>query len=472
MKNNLKFLRRKSIGMALIGVLTFFTACDKGIDADEVFVPNVTNSTLESPKADDVTITLSPDGTKLVVAWPVVDGAGGYEFTLYNVDNNENPIVVGIEKEIVDGCSVSRIVESDTQYKAVIRTLGNAKYNNKEAEVASEVPYSTLALSDATIESGSINEWLKANPIPEDKIGQEYTIDLVGGQEYTLDDVIDFADQQVTIRGSKVNHAKIKMTGNASFLTNNGFKLKFADIDCENLESETLLGTSTTPDEGSQVATGEYVVSNPIMLQGCNVTGLNRYLFYDMNKVKYCIDYLGFSDCNIQVQQNDILVRAAKSSIIRMDIVKSTLWSTQQAGKHFMQISGQRPNKISGRTGAEFNFLNTTFYNIAYIKDFVNWNYYRGQSCVFLNFQNTLFVDCGNNDITNKMQGNANMKHDYKNNAYWYNNAEGKDKYDTTATFSDPQMKNPKKGDFTLSSTEHIAKRIGDPRWLPEEIVE
>ena len=51
MKNNLKFLRRKSIGMALIGVLTFFTACDKGIDADEVFVPNVTNSTLESPKA-------------------------------------------------------------------------------------------------------------------------------------------------------------------------------------------------------------------------------------------------------------------------------------------------------------------------------------------------------------------------------------------------------------------------------------
>ena len=180
MKNNLKFLRRKSIGMALIGVLTFFTACDKGIDADEVFVPNVTNSTLESPKADDVTITLSPDGTKLVVAWPVVDGAGGYEFTLYNVDNNENPIVVGIEKEIVDGCSVSRIVESDTQYKAVIRTLGNAKYNNKEAEVASEVPYSTLALSDATIESGSINEWLKANPIPEDKIGQEYTIDLVG----------------------------------------------------------------------------------------------------------------------------------------------------------------------------------------------------------------------------------------------------------------------------------------------------
>lgn len=458
--------------MSLMALLALFIACNKGVDADEVFVPNMTNSTLGSPKADDVMVTLSPDGTKLVVTWPVVHGAGGYEFTLYNVDDAEKPIAVGTEKEVIDGCSVTRTVESDTQYKIVIRTLGNEKYNNKESTVASEVFYSTLASSDATIESGNINTWLNANPIPADKIGQEYTIDLVGGQEYTVDDIIDFANQQVTIRGNKVNHAKIKMTGNASFLTNNGFKLKFVDIDCADLTSETLLGTSTTPDEGTIVASGQYVVKNPILLQGCDVTGLNSCLFYDMNKVAYCIDYLGFSDCNIKVHQNGILVRVAKSSIIRMDVVKSTLWSTLQAGQYFMQISGQRPNKITGRTGAEFNFLNTTFYNIAYKKDFVNWNNYRGQSCVFLNFQNTLFVDCGNGDITNKMQGNANMKHDYKNNAYWYNGAEGKDKYDTSATFSDPQMANPKNGDFTLSGTEHIAKRIGDPRWLPEEVVE
>lgn len=471
MKNKFQFLHEKSIGTALMVLLALFSACNKGVDADEVFVSNVTNSTLESPKADDVTMTLSPDGAKLVVTWPVVPGAGGYEFTLYNVDDAEKPVAVGTEKEVIDGCTVTRTVESDTQYKVVIRTLGNEKYNNKDSNVASELAYSTLAPSDATIEGGNINEWLAVNPIPADKIGQEYTIDLVGGGEYIVNDVLDFKNQQVTIRGDKVNHAKIKMTGNSSFLTNNGFKLKFVDIDCEEFTGTTLLGTSTTPDEGSKVATGEYVVSNPIMLQGCNVTGLKSYLFYDMNK-KYCIDYLGFSDCNIQMHQDDVLVRAAKSSIIRMDIVKSTLWSTQKAGKFFMQISGQAPDKITGRTGAEFNFLNTTFYNIAYNKDFVNWNSYRGKPSVFLNFQSTLFVDCGNNDITNKMQGNANMKHDYKNNGYWYNGAEGKDKYDTSATFSDPQMADPKNGDFTLSSPEHIAKRIGDPRWLPEEVVE
>lgn len=472
MKNNFQFLHEKSIGTALMVLLTLFSACNKGVDADEAFVSNVTNSTLESPKADDVTMTLSPDGAKLVVTWPVVPGAGGYEFTLYNVDDAEKPVVVGTEKEVIDGCTATRTVESDTQYKVVIRTLGNEKYNNKDSDVASELAYSTLAPSDAIIEGGNINEWLAINPIPEDKIGQEFTIDLVGGGEYIVNDVLDFKNQQVTIRGDKVNHAKITMTGNASFLTNNGFKLKFVDIDCEEFTGTTLLGTSTTPDEGSKVATGEYVVSNPIMLQGCNVTGLGSYLFYDMNKTKYCIDYLGFSDCNIQMHQKGILVRAVKSSIIRMDVVKSTLWSTLRAGANFIQISGQRPNKITGRTGAEFNFLNSTFYNIAYNKDFANWNNYRGQSCVFLNFQNTLFVDCGNGDITNKMQGNANMKHDYKNNGYWYNGAEGKDKYDTTATFSDPQMANPSEGDFTLSGAEHIAKRIGDPRWLPGEVVE
>lgn len=472
MKNNFQFLHEKSIGTALMVLLALFSACNKGVDADEAFVSNVTNSTLESPKADDVTMTLSPDGAKLVVTWSVVPGAGGYEFTLFNVDDAEKPVAVGTEKEVIDGCTATRTVESDTQYKVVIRTLGNEKYNNKDSDVASELAYSTLAPSDATIEGGNINEWLAANPIPADKIGQEYTIDLVGGGEYTVNDVIDFANQQVTIRGDKVNHAKIKMTDKASFLTNNGFKLKFVDIDCnEEYTGTTLIGTSTTPDEGSKVASGEYVVKNPIMLQGCNVKGLGRYLFYDMNK-KYCIEYLGFSDCNIQMQQSDISVRAAQSTIIRMDIVKSTLWSTQQSGKFFMQISGQAPNKITGHTGAEFNFLNTTFYKLAYTKDFINWNNYKSKSYVFLNIQNTLFVDCGNNQITDKVQGNANMKHDYKNNGYWYNGAEGKDKYDTSATFSDPQMADPQKGDFTLSGAEHIAKRIGDPRWLPREVVE
>ena len=203
MEKHFQIMCEKAKYMVMMALLTFLAACDKGVDADETFVSDVKNTTLESPEAAGVEMSLSPDGSRLVVTWPVVKGAGGYEFTLYNVDDFEKPIVIGVEKEVIDGCSAVREVEADTKYMAAIRTLGNEQYNNKEAQTASEIPYSTLAPTDATIESGDISAWLVANPIPADKIGQEYTIDLVGGREYIVSDVIDFGNQQVTIRGSK-----------------------------------------------------------------------------------------------------------------------------------------------------------------------------------------------------------------------------------------------------------------------------
>lgn len=468
MKNSLLFLHAKTVSVAFSALLTLFAACDKGVDADEAFVSDVTNSQLASPNQEDIKFALSPDGATLIVEWPVVHGAGGYEFTLYNVDDPANPKVVGVEKEVIDGCTATRNVDSDTKYQVAVRTLGNEKYNNAAATDATAASYSTLAPTDATVPAGSdLNQWLADNVIPGDKIGEEYTIDLMPGAEYTLSDVMDFENQQVAIRGDKVNHARIKLTGEAAFLTNNGLKLKFVDLDCAEKTSDRLLGLSNTPDAASQVTSGEYVVANPVLLQGCHITNLKGYLFYDGSSNKYCIDYMGLSDCYVQLAQDNVVLRAAKSTIIRLDVVKSTLASSVQAGQFFLQISGQRPNKITGRTGAEINFKNTTFYNLAYNKDFVNWNNYRGQSCVTLNFDSTVFAECGRGDITNKMQGNANMKHNYQNNAYWYNGS-GKDKYDTGALFADPQFENPAEGRFTPRNAEFVSKRIGDPRWLAE----
>lgn len=467
MKNSLLFLRGKTVGMAF-ALLALFAACDKGVDADEAFGSDVTDSQLASPRQEDIKFALSPDGAMLVVEWPVVHGAGGYEFTLYNVDDPARPIVVGEEKEVIDGCTAARNVESDTKYQVAIRTLGNEKYNNTAAAAATNAPYSTLAPTDATVPDGSdLTQWLAENAIPADKLGKEYTIDLEPGATYTVSGSIDFGKQQVAIRGDKVNHPKVKMTGDVAFFTNNGLKLKFVDLDCAEKTSDRLLGLSDTPDAASQVTSGEYVVANPVLLQGCNITNLKGYLFYDGSSNKYCIDYLGFSDCFIQMSQDNVVLRAAKSSIIRLDIVKSTLASSVQAGQFFLQISGQRPNKITGRTGAEVNFKNSTFYNLAYNKDFVNWNNYRGQSCVTLNFDSTVFAECGRGNITDKMQGNANMKHNYQNNAYWYNGS-GKDKYDTGALFADPQFENPAEGKFAPGNAEFVLKRIGDPRWLAE----
>ena len=49
------------------------------------------------------------DGTA-TIKWNVVEGAGGYEVSFYNVDNPEEKVPVGEENEFVDGCSVNTIL--------------------------------------------------------------------------------------------------------------------------------------------------------------------------------------------------------------------------------------------------------------------------------------------------------------------------------------------------------------------------
>jgi len=136
-------------------VVLLFYSCIQGYKDDWVFSSDVKNATLESPPAEKVEYLSSPDGSSVTISWPVVYGAGGYEFSLYIVDDPDNPIVVGDENEIVDGCSVQRSLQTDTNYKIVIRTLGNEKYNNQSAESPTIKMFTTMVPTYATIPDGS-----------------------------------------------------------------------------------------------------------------------------------------------------------------------------------------------------------------------------------------------------------------------------------------------------------------------------
>ena len=57
-------------------------------------------------------------------------GAGGYQVTFYNIDDPDNPVVIGEENEVVDKCTITRDITEDTKYKVAVRALGNQKYNN------------------------------------------------------------------------------------------------------------------------------------------------------------------------------------------------------------------------------------------------------------------------------------------------------------------------------------------------------
>ena len=142
MKSNRLFLRRRTRGLLFATLLFLLSSCTIGYHEDESFESDVKNATLESPQLENVKVELDATGENATIEWPVVHGAEGYEFSWYVVDDPENPIAV-VEGEFIDGCSVELEVEEDTKYKFLIKTIGNKQFNNKDAEKACEISFST-----------------------------------------------------------------------------------------------------------------------------------------------------------------------------------------------------------------------------------------------------------------------------------------------------------------------------------------
>lgn len=118
------FSRRKMYGLAFVVAVLLFSGCTIGYDENATWTSNVKNAQLESPT--EVIVANNNDGTA-TIKWNVVEGAGGYEVSFYNVDNPEEKVPVGEENEFVDGCSVTRDIGDDTKYLACVRTLGNTQ---------------------------------------------------------------------------------------------------------------------------------------------------------------------------------------------------------------------------------------------------------------------------------------------------------------------------------------------------------
>lgn len=115
-------------GCLLLGAAGFLTtSCASDGFTDESFVSGngVTNTQLVSPSVDDITITPSADGSKQTIAWPVVNGAGGYQAILTNLTTEEVMV-----DSIIDGLSFIVDREEDTNYQLNIMVLGNEKLGN------------------------------------------------------------------------------------------------------------------------------------------------------------------------------------------------------------------------------------------------------------------------------------------------------------------------------------------------------
>jgi hypothetical protein len=477
---------KKASMLLLCAVMLFFVSCIDGYKDDVVWTSNVKNVTLGSPAADKISIKFSADGSEQTIEWPLVPGAGGYLVSVYNNDDPDNPVAIGEENQIVDGVYVKRSATEDTRYKVVIKTLGNPKNNNQEAETATEKVYDNMLPVTAVIPTGTnLTEYFTANPIPASET--ELCYELEAGGNYTMTDNVPIRLTSVTIRGDKVDRPVLSVT-NGSFVNDGaGFKLKFIDIDYSGFSgvaANAVLLMNSTLNPDVPLSEGGYLVvptTSPIAIQSCKITGLKNYLFFDNNN-KYAIGTLLIKDCIIgrSVNQNAAEIRFQSGMVKDMTITNSTLYSEQADGSNrFIQISAGHVGNVkpAAETWANgsLTITNSTFYQLDKTSHSFNSNGAWRQSGDKITIQKCIFVDSFNKEAIRRFRSSNNTPvFTGGDNSYWFDgdfpaNEETHAQGDTSGTIikSDPQLTYLGNGIFKLEGAAQIAARTGDPRWLP-----
>jgi hypothetical protein len=482
-------LKRRGLKPFVIFLLFVTYSCTDGYKDDWEWSSKVKNTTLTSPTADGITVNFSADGSTQTISWPLVPGAGGYQVTVYNYDNPNNPVVIGEENEIVDGITVNRPNTEDTRYKVVIKALGNEKNNNKEAETATEKLYDNLLAVTAVIPNNTnLTEYFTTNPIPSSTT--ELCYELEAGGSYTMTGNISTGRTPVTFRSDKINHAKITITDGSFVNGGAGLKFKFLNMDCESFagtvtSNAIILMDSNFPTDG--LTTSSYFViptTSPIALQSCKITGLKYYLFYDNGK-KYAIGTMLIKDCIIGQNTNTFAnaqLRFQASMLKDFTMVNSTIYNElapSNSSNRFMQISSGNVSSVKPTTetwaNGSMTITNCTFYKAGKAAQSFNSNGAMGQSTDRVTVQKNIFVDCYENGrlISRFRRGNTSAIFAGGENTEFYDGAPFTGAQDLTADvnhiLTDPQLTYLGNGEFTMTGAAQISARTGDPRWLPAQ---
>ena len=478
-------------GLLLGAAALLTTACaTDGYDDDERFDNGVSGQTLTSPSAESITITPSADGKTQTISWPVVMGAGGYQFSFYDATNLDAPIV---KDSLVDGCSVTVKREEDMNYGVDLKTLGSKKSSTSDASEATQMLFSTFADAYATIPAGSeLSKYFTDNPVPESDEAVYY--DLEPGAQYTLDGIVDFSNHKVVLRTtSKTSYATIVYGQSGSLEYCGGLSLKYLNFDCA-ATSKPVLAFSATPAEGilDTDNNNHNQIKDPTTIQNCNFTGVKGMMLFD-NKVKYCLKTFYMENCLVHLESvgmsnNSIFYIYDGGGFINdFTISNSTIWNTGESDfKYLIRYNNSGRCDRAGYTSNSINIMNSTMYNLCKSGQMCNHGGYDGRATSNYDVENNIFVDCGSAQVPRRIigrRGGGDIK--FANNTYCTYDANGiatfelegapdsvegaKSEYDDSksALQCDPALKDPANGNFTPQGAEQLSLRTGDPRWLP-----
>lgn len=494
MKKNHFFTYSKICTLALAGAgALFFTSCAKDGFDDETFDSGVSNTQVATISADEITITPSADGKSQTITWPVVMGAGGYRVSLVDLGNIEEPI---INDSIVDGCSVTGKREEDVNYKLTVLPLGNVKKSTTDASEAASLQFSTFTPTYKTIPAGSnLNEWFAANPFPEETKEENLNFDLEAGGEYTLSSTLDFNTQPVTLRSnSKSNHATINFTGEASVTFVAPFNLKYVDVDCSAQEiSSTNHGIFAFSKDPSAAKKGTDIdpkykwanplIEKPVTFLNCNFKSVKSYFFWD-NQQAVCAMTMLIDNCVVHLApekafSGGVFWTNKGGQVNELYITNSTFFELDDCVgdyKYFYQagmVSGEEIYADKTIATNTVSYTNSTFYHVTWNGgQWGNYNRMGGRACSHWIMTDCIFFDCSPSGVARRfLHGKTGQDAKFNNNTYM--NADGTfqdpGNYDVSGTDikEDPQFADPDDGDFTISGATQVARKTGDPRWLP-----
>ena len=414
MKSKMKIKKTVVESLVCLSIAFSIGSCaGDGFD-EETFSGGVTGTQLLSPEASGVEFAKLAGTTNVKVTWPVIMGAGGYQFSLYIVDDPSNPITV-VKDSIIDGASVVCPYLDDTNYKAEIVTLGNAKLNNATATSPTEASWSTLVPATSIPDGADLTTWFADNPVTSGK-DTEVAYELAAGGTYTISGDLDFGVNNVQLRGNKLDHAKVKFTGPGSIIScGGGLALKFIEFDCDVVTGGTFLKFGNVPSYG--------IVTNPMIFQSCEILNVRHYLV-NINGKNYAIQNFIIRDCLIKLYQDgDLINFNANSTFVKdFEISNTTFYNVSNANNgRFLRVAGGQASR-AGWTSCSMSFTSKTCDNNCY------W------------FDGSLPV----NETTGQSTGDKS----------------------STAYGVDPGFADPANGDFTPSAPEVFSHGSGDPRWL------
>ena len=483
MRKNHLLATAKTCLLTTAGIL--LASCADTFDSKETFNAGVSNTTLQSPEASDITIKPSTDGSSMTIEWKVVYGAGCYEVQLLDGATSET-----IYADTIDGCKINVSREEDMNYKLLVRTLGNERLNNKEADTATEKVFNTFTQAYGQIPVGDIYEYFKENPISDTvAYTQELNFDLEPGGQYTLSRSLNFDYHKVVLRTTnKYNHATITVADSANFIVSNDFTLKNLDVDvskCTKPFMEAYKYT-TDPDESVGITKPKnYFLIDFVRLMNCNITGVMGNLFYD-NNLSWAV--VNFLIQNSVITMNTVTDRIKNESFIAFQgggvkdfaVINSTIAQFGEGNsKYFLRYNNSVRIDRLGWTQSDhttLTYTNNTFYKVANGQ----WANYSGlQNYSAYNLQNNIWYDCADGQIARRMMGGgrlgSNSTFNSANNTYW-NNGEPADQgnYDasTSTLTTDPAFSNPAGMVFTPTGAGQVERQTGDPRWFAYVIIE